>query len=215
MKKIFILFSMLLFTLSFSENAYKVSFEKGFTLNSAETLKNSLEIEKLISDVFSTDTYTEANIRKVLGIGNSATNEENILLSSASSFIQSYLSASKYTLDEIHYVNADTVDISITTLSPDVEKYISSNESALEKRAEQYFKELSGKTIQQVDRDTANQDRYVPVLMAAFLNSVSENMKNIKTVNTKKSTVRVSKANGVWVVNEKIIDELIYSPLSY
>ena len=81
------------------------------------------------------------------------------------------------------------------------------------KRAEQYFKEFSGKTVQQVDKDTANQDKYVPVLMASFLRSISDNMKNIKDVNTEKSIVDVHKKNGVWMLDEKILDQLIYSPL--
>lgn len=213
MKKLFILFSLILFTLSFSEGTYKVSFEKGVKISSAETSQNNAQIENLISSVFGPDTYSLTNIRKMLGFSGSATKEEEALASSASVLLQNFLESSKFTLNEIHYVNSDTADLSITTVTPDVESYISSNEPAIEKRAEQYFKEISGKTVQQVDRDTANQDKYVPVLMAAYLSSVSENIKNIQKTNTNKSDIRVQKVNGVWILNEKILDELIYSPL--
>ena len=214
MKKLLILFSVLLFSYSFSEGAYKVNVPKELKLGTVEISQNNAQIEKLFSETFSADTYSAANIRKAFGIADTTnTKEEEILISNTSSFLQNYLNASKYTINEISYSDANTASVTITIVNPDIDKYVSANESALEKRAEQYFKEFSGKTVQQVDKDTANQDKYVPVLMAAYFRSLSDNMKNIKDTVTNKETVNVYKKNGVWVLDEKIMDSLIYSRL--
>ena len=214
MKKLFILLSIFLFSFSFSESTYKLVVPKELKMSTTEVAQNNSKIENLFSETFSTDTYSVANIRKAFGISETAgTKEEEILISNASAFLQSYLGATKYTINEISYIDADTASVTITVISPDIDKYASANEAALMKRAEQYFKEFSGKTVQQVDKDTANQDKYVPVLMASFLRSISDNMTNIKDFTTDKSVVDVHKKNGVWVLDEKIIDKLIYSTL--
>ena len=214
MKKLLILLSVFLFSFSFSESTYKLTIPKELKMSTTEAALNNSQIENLFSETFSTDTYSAANIRKAFGVTDTTgTKEEEILISSASAFLQSYLGATRYTINEISYIDANTASVTITIISPDIDKYASANESSLMKRAEQYFKEFSGKTVQQVDKDTANQDKYVPVLMASFLRSISDNMKNIKDVNTEKSIVDVHKKNGVWMLDEKILDQLIYSPL--
>ena len=214
MKKLLILFSVFLFSFSFSESTYKLNVPKELKMSTTELAQNNTQIEVLFAETFSADTYSSENLKKAFGISQSTgTKEEDILITTASSFLQSYLGATKYTINEISYIDAATASVTVTVVSPDIDKYANANESALMKRAEQYFKEYTGKTVQQVDKDTANQDKYVPVLMASFLRAISDNMKNIKDVTTDKSVVDVHKKNGVWVLDEKIIDKLIYSPL--
>ena len=209
MKKLLILFSIFLFSFSFSAT-YKVNVPKELKMNSAEVSQNNSQIERLFSETFGTDTYSAANLRKAFGITETTgTKEEEILISNVSVFLQNYLAATKFIINEISYIDANTASVTITVVSPDIDKYASANEPALEKRAEKYFQEFSGKTIQQVDKDTANQDKYVPVLMAAYFRSVSDDIKNIKDTTTDKSTVNIYKKNGVWVLDEEIIDSLV------
>lgn len=213
MKKFLILFSILLFSFSFSET-YNVKIPKNLKMSSAELSQNNSQIEKAFSDIIASDSYSAANMRKAFGITeNTGTKEEELFIFNVSIFMQGYLSATKFHIDEISYSDADTAAVTINVISPDIDKYVSDNEKTIQKRAEQYFKDFSGKTVQQVDKDTNNQDKYVPVLMAALLRSVSDNMKDIKNNTVKKNVVNIHKKNGVWALDETAIGSLLYSPL--
>ncbi len=211
MKKIFfIIFSMFIFTISFSDTTYKVTTDKKIKLSSEDIKKNNLQIENQLAAIFNPQTYDAAKIKKlVLDIDDSTTKEEEILVNSMSSLIKSYLSNSKYKIEEISYTDAQTAKVTISTTSPNVMEYLDANEQALEKQAEKNFKALSGKTVEQVDKDTANQDKYAPVLMASFVSAISDSIGSIKNSSTQTSTLEMKKVYGTWVSDDKLINDLL------
>ena len=103
MKKIFFLiFSMFLFSISFSETSYKVTTDKSVKLTKTEISQNNSQIEKQLTEVFSTDTYDTIKIKSILGIGEN-TSDADTLISPASSLVKAYVSNSKYKIEEIKY----------------------------------------------------------------------------------------------------------------
>ena len=144
-----------------------------------------------------------------MNITDAPTKEEDILINSMSSFIKTYISNSKYSIEEINYSDAQTAKVTFTTSAPNIKNYLDANEQNLEKQAEKIFKTLSGKTVEQVDKDVANQDKYVPILMASFVTALSDNIVNIKEINTQKSTIEMKKVNGTWTFDERLINDLV------
>ena len=211
MKKIFfVIFSIILFSVSFSETTYKVTTDKGVKLKKEEISQNNSQIEAQLAAFFNPQTYDADKIKKsVLNITDAPTKEEDILINSMSSFIKTYISNSKYSIEEINYSDAQTAKVTFTTSAPNIKNYLDANEQNLEKQAEKIFKTLSGKTVEQVDKDVANQDKYVPILMASFVTALSDNIGNIKEINTQKSTIEMKKVNGTWTFDERLINDLV------
>lgn len=211
MKKIFfVIFSIILFSVSFSETTYKVTTDKGVKLKKEEISQNNSQIEAQLAAFFNPQTYDADKIKKsVLNITDAPTKEEDILINSMSSFIKTYISNSKYSIEEINYSDAQTAKVTFTTSAPNIKNYLDANEQNLEKQAEKIFKTLSGKTVEQVDKDVANQDKYVPILMASFVTALSDNIVNIKEINTQKSTIEMKKVNGTWTFDERLINDLV------
>ena len=211
MKKIFfVIFSIILFSVSFSETTYKVTTDKGVKLKKEEISQNNSQIEAQLAAFFNPQTYDADKIKKsVLNITDAPTKEEDILINSMSSFIKTYISNSKYSIEEINYSDAQTAKVTFNTSAPNIKNYLDANEQNLEKQAEKIFKTLSGKTVEQVDKDVANQDKYVPILMASFVTALSDNIVNIKEINTQKSTIEMKKVNGTWTFDERLINDLV------
>lgn len=211
MKKIFlVIFSIILFSISFSETTYKVTTDKSLKLKKEEIAQNNAQIEAQLAAFFNPQTYDADKIKKsVLNLTDAPSKEEDILINSMSSFIKTYISKSKYNIEEINYSDAQTAKVTFTTSAPDIKSYLNANEQNIEKQAEKTFKTLSGKTVEQVDKDTANQDKYVPILMASFITALSDNIVNIKETNTQKSTVEMKKVNGAWTFDDRLINDLI------
>ncbi len=211
MKKIFfVIFSIILFSVSFSETTYKVTTDKGVKLKKEEISQNNSQIEAQLAAFFNPQTYDADKIKKsVLNITDAPTKEEDILINSMSSFIKTYISNSKYSIEEINYSDAQTAKVTFNTSAPNIKNYLDANEQNLEKQAEKIFKTLSGKTVEQVDKDVANQDKYVPILMASFVTALSDNIGNIKEINTQKSTIEMKKVNGTWTFDERLINDLV------
>ena len=159
MKKIFfVIFSIILFSVSFSETTYKVTTDKGVKLKKEEISQNNSQIEAQLAAFFNPQTYDADKIKKsVLNITDAPTKEEDILINSMSSFIKTYISNSKYSIEEINYSDAQTAKVTFNTSAPNIKNYLDANEQNLEKQAEKIFKTLSGKTVEQVDKDVANQ----------------------------------------------------------
>ena len=211
MKKIFfVIFSIILFSVSFSETTYKVTTDKGVKLKKEEISQNNSQIEAQLAAFFNPQTYDADKIKKSdLNITDAPTKEEDILINSMSSFIKTYISNSKYSIEEINYSDAQTAKVTFNTSAPNIKNYLDANEQNLEKQAEKIFKTLSGKTVEQVDKDVANQDKYVPILMASFVTALSDNIGNIKEINTQKSTIEMKKVNGTWTFDERLINDLV------
>lgn len=212
MKKIFfIIFSMFIFTISFSDSAYKVTTGKNVKLSSTDLKNNNSQIENQLAMTFNPQTYDAAKIKKlVLNIDDAATTkEEDILINSMSSLIKAYVSNSKYQIQEISYTDAETAKITISATSPKIMDYVSANEQVFEKQAEKNFKTLSGKTVEQVDKDTVNQDKYAPILMASFVSAIADSISSVKDFSTQSLTIEMKKVNGTWISDDQLINNIL------
>ena len=208
MKKIFFLiFSMFLFSISFSETSYKVTTDKSVKLTKTEISQNNSQIEKQLTEVFSTDTYDTIKIKSILGIGEN-TSDADTLISPASSLVKAYVSNSKYKIEEIKYSDSKTANVLLSITSPNVEDYANNNEQLIEKQAEKTFKTLSGKTIAEAEKLDKEGSVYFVMLLASYFQVVSDNMGSMKNI-TKNTTIEMKKVNGTWTFDERLINDLV------
>ena len=114
MKKIFfVIFSIILFSVSFSETTYKVTTDKGVKLKKEEISQNNSQIEAQLAAFFNPQTYDADKIKKsVLNITDAPTKEEDILINSMSSFIKTYISKSKYNIGVSLFTTKKDIDCS-------------------------------------------------------------------------------------------------------
>ena len=199
MKKTLIPVIFLLFSLMLLGN-YTVTQGTGVKLSEKELKANNTEIENRVKTVFDINSYSPEEVKSIIWreyplLTSSSTEEADVFIN----YIKSLFTNTKYEIKRINYTDSNTAKLTLAVSIPNLDELSADEKQAeIEKKVEKKFTEKTGVTYSALEKDDKLMKKYESLLITLYMETSSEEIKNIKTYN-KEETVYTMKKNGnVW-----------------
>ena len=199
MKKTLIPVIFLLFSLMLLGN-YTVTQGTGVKLSEKELKANNTEIENRVKTVFDINSYSTEEVKSIIWreyplLTSSSAEEADVFIN----YIKSLFTNTKYEIKRINYTDSNTAKLTLAVSIPNLDELSADEKQAeIEKKVEKKFTEKTGITYSALEKDNKLMKKYESLLITLYMETSSEEIKNIKTYN-KEETVYTMKKNGnVW-----------------
>ena len=199
MKKTLISVIFLIFSLTVFGN-YTVTQGANVKLSEKELKANNTEIENRVKTVFDINSYSTEEVKSIIWreyplLTSSSAEEADVFIN----YIKSLFTNTKYEIKRINYTDSNTAKLTLAVSIPNLDE-LSADEkqTEIEKKVEKKFTEKTGITYSALEKDNKLMKKYESLLITLYMETSSEEIKNIKTYN-KEETVYTMKKNGnVW-----------------
>ena len=199
MKKTLISVIFLIFSLTVFGN-YTVTQGANVKLSEKELKANNTEIENRVKTVFDINSYSTEEVKSIIWreyplLTSSSTEEADVFIN----YIKSLFTNTKYEIKRINYTDSNTAKLTLAVSIPNLDELSADEKQAeIEKKVEKKFTEKTGITYSALEKDNKLMKKYESLLITLYMETSSEEIKNIKTYN-KEETVYTMKKNGnVW-----------------
>ena len=199
MKKTLIPVIFLLFSLMLLGN-YTVTQGTGVKLSEKELKANNTEIENRVKTVFDINSYSPEELRSIIwreypNLTSSPSEEADVFIN----YIKSVFSNTKYEIKSINYTDSNTAKVILSVSIPNPDELSSDAKQAeIEKTVEKKFTEKTGVTYSALEKDKNLMKKYEPLLLRLYMETSTEEIKNIKTYNKEESVYTMKKSGNVW-----------------
>lgn len=199
MKKTLISVIFLIFSLTVFGN-YTVTQGANVKLSEKELKANNTEIENRVKTVFDINSYSTEEVKSIIWreyplLTSSSAEEADVFIN----YIKSLFTNTKYEIKRINYTDSNTAKLTLAVSIPNLDELSADTKQAeIEKKVEKKFTEKTGITYSALEKDNKLMKKYESLLITLYMETSSEEIKNIKTYN-KEETVYTMKKNGnVW-----------------
>lgn len=199
MKKTLISVIFLIFSLTVFGN-YTVTQGANVKLSEKELKANNTEIENRVKTVFDINSYSTEEVKSIIWreyplLTSSSAEEADVFIY----YIKSLFTNTKYEIKRINYTDSNTAKLTLAVSIPNLDELSADEKQAeIEKKVEKKFTEKTGITYSALEKDNKLMKKYESLLITLYMETSSEEIKNIKTYN-KEETVYTMKKNGnVW-----------------
>ena len=199
MKKTLISVIFLIFSLTVFGN-YTVTQGAKVKLSEKELKANNTEIENRVKTVFDINSYSTEEVKSIIWreyplLTSSSAEEADVFIN----YIKSLFTNTKYEIKRINYTDSNTAKLTLAVSIPNLDELSADEKQAeIEKKVEKKFTEKTGITYSALEKDNKLMKKYESLLITLYMETSSEEIKNIKTYN-KEETVYTMKKNGnVW-----------------
>ncbi|MDR2879272.1 MAG: hypothetical protein LBV03_05110 [Fusobacteriales bacterium] len=199
MKKTLISVIFLIFSLTVFGN-YTVTQGANVKLSEKELKTSNTEIENRVKTVFDINSYSPEEVKSIIWreyplLTSSSTEEADVFIN----YIKSLFSHTRYEIKRINYTDSNTAKLTLSVFIPNLDELSADTKQAeIEKKVEKKFNEKTGITYNALEKDNKLMKKYESLLITLYMETSSEEIKNIKTFN-KEETVYTMKKNGnVW-----------------
>ena len=199
MKKTLISVIFLIFSLTVFGN-YTVTQGTNVKLTEKELKANNTEIENRVKTVFDINSYSTEEVKSIIWreyplLTSSSAEEADVFIN----YIKSLFTNTKYEIKRINYTDSNTAKLTLAVSIPNLDELSADEKQAeIEKKVEKKFTEKTGITYSALEKDNKLMKKYESLLITLYMETSSEEIKNIKTYN-KEETVYTMKKNGnVW-----------------
>ena len=199
MKKTLISVIFLIFSLTVFGN-YTVTQGANVKLSEKELKANNTEIENRVKTVFDINSYSTEEVKSIIWreyplLTSSSAEEADVFIN----YIKSLFTNTKYEIKRINYTDSNTAKLTLAVSIPNLDELSADEKQAeIEKKVEKKFTEKTGVTYSALEKDNKLMKKYESLLITLYMETSSEEIKNIKTYN-KEETVYTMKKNGnVW-----------------
>ena len=199
MKKTLISVIFLIFSLTVFGN-YTVTQGANVKLSEKELKANNMEIENRVKTVFDINSYSTEEVKSIIWreyplLTSSSAEEADVFIN----YIKSLFTNTKYEIKRINYTDSNTAKLTLVVSIPNLDELSADEKQAeIEKKVEKKFTEKTGITYSALEKDNKLMKKYESLLITLYMETSSEEIKNIKTYN-KEETVYTMKKNGnVW-----------------
>ena len=199
MKKTLIPVIFLLFSLMLLGN-YTVTQGTGVKLSEKELKANNTEIENRIKTVFDINSYSPEELRSIIwreypNLTSSPSEEADVFIN----YIKSVFSNTKYEIKSINYTDSNTAKVILSVSIPNPDEFsFDAKQAEIEKTVEKKFTEKTGVTYSALEKDKNLMKKYEPLLLRLYMETSTEEIKNIKTYNKEESVYTMKKSGNVW-----------------
>ena len=199
MKKTLISAMFLLFSLMMFGN-YTVTQGTNVKLSEKELKANNTEIENRVKTVFDINSYSPEEVKSIVWREyprlTSAPDEEASVFVN---YIKSLFSNTRYEIKRINYTDSNTAKVTLAVSIPNLDELSSdAKQEEIEKKVEKKFTEKTGIAYSTLEKDDNLVKKYEPMLLALYMETSSEEIKNIKTFNKEESVYTMKKTGNVW-----------------
>ena len=199
MKKTLISVIFLIFSLTVFGN-YTVTQGANVKLSEKELKANNMEIENRVKTVFDINSYSTEEVKSIIWreyplLTSSSAEEADVFIN----YIKSLFTNTKYEIKRINYTDSNTAKLTLAVSIPNLDELSADEKQAeIEKKVEKKFTEKTGITYSALEKDNKLMKKYESLLITLYMETSSEEIKNIKPYN-KEETVYTMKKNGnVW-----------------
>lgn len=199
MKKTLISVIFLIFSLTVFGN-YTVTQGANVKLSEKELKANNTEIENRVKTVFDINSYSTEEVKSIIWreyplLTSSSAEEADVFIN----YIKSLFTNTRYEIKRINYTDSNTAKLTLAVSIPNLDELSADEKQAeIEKKVEKKFTEKTGITYSALEKDNKLMKKYESLLITLYMETSSEEIKNIKTYN-KEETVYTMKKNGnVW-----------------
>ena len=199
MKKTLISVIFWIFSLTVFGN-YTVTQGANVKLSEKELKANNMEIENRVKTVFDINSYSTEEVKSIIWreyplLTSSSAEEADVFIN----YIKSLFTNTKYEIKRINYTDSNTAKLTLAVSIPNLDELSADEKQAeIEKKVEKKFTEKTGITYSALEKDNKLMKKYESLLITLYMETSSEEIKNIKTYN-KEETVYTMKKNGnVW-----------------
>ncbi|WP_435308080.1 hypothetical protein [Sebaldella termitidis] len=199
MKKTLISVIFLIFSLTVFGN-YTVTQGANVKLSEKELKANNTEIENRVKTVFDINSYSTEEVKSIIWreyplLTSSSAEEADVFIN----YIKSLFTNTRYEIKRINYTDSNTAKLTLAVSIPNLDELSADEKQAeIEKKVEKKFTEKTGITYSALEKDNKLMKKYESLLITFYMETSSEEIKNIKTYN-KEETVYTMKKNGnVW-----------------
>ena len=199
MKKTLISVIFLIFSLTVFGN-YTVTQGANGKLREKELKANNMEIENRVKTVFDINSYSTEEVKSIIWreyplLTSSSAEEADVFIN----YIKSLFTNTRYEIKRINYTDSNTAKLTLAVSIPNLDELSADEKQAeIEKKVEKKFTEKTGITYSALEKDNKLMKKYESLLITLYMETSSEEIKNIKTYN-KEETVYTMKKNGnVW-----------------
>ena len=199
MKKTLISVIFLIFSLTVFGN-YTVTQGANVKLSEKELKANNTEIENRVKTVFDINSYSTEEVKSIIWreyplLTSNSTEEADVFIN----YIKSLFANTRYEIKRINYTDSNTAKLTLAVSIPNLDELSADEKQAeIEKKVEKKFTEKTGITYSALEKDNKLMKKYESLLITLYMETSSEEIKNIKTYN-KEETVYTMKKNGnVW-----------------
>ena len=199
MKKTLISVIFLIFSLTVFGN-YTVTQGANVKLSEKELKANNMEIENRVKTVFDINSSSTEEVKSIIWreyplLTSSSAEEADVFIN----YIKSLFTNTKYEIKRINYTDSNTAKLTLAVSIPNLDELSADEKQAeIEKKVEKKFTEKTGITYSALEKDNKLMKKYESLLITLYMETSSEEIKNIKTYN-KEETVYTMKKNGnVW-----------------
>ena len=199
MKKTLISVIFLIFSLTVFGN-YTVTQGANVKLSEKELKANNMGIENRVKTVFDINSYSTEEVKSIIWreyplLTSSSAEEADVFIN----YIKSLFTNTKYEIKRINYTDSNTAKLTLAVSIPNLDELSADEKQAeIEKKVEKKFTEKTGITYSALEKDNKLMKKYESLLITLYMETSSEEIKNIKTYD-KEETVYTMKKNGnVW-----------------
>ena len=199
MKKTLISVIFLIFSLTVFGN-YTVTQGANVKLSEKELKTNNTEIENRVKTVFDINSYSPEEVKSIIWreyplLTSSSAEEADVFIN----YIKSLFTNTKYEIKRINYTDSNTAKLTLAVSIPNLDELSADEKQAeIEKKVEKKFTEKTGITYSALEKDNKLMKKYESLLITLYMETSSEEIKNIKTYNKEETVYTMKKTGNVW-----------------
>ena len=199
MKKTLISVIFLIFSLTVFGN-YTVTQGANVKLSEKELKANNTEIENRVKTVFDINSYSTEEVKSIIWreyplLTSSSAEEADVFIN----YIKSLFTNTKYEIKRINYTDSNTAKLTLAVSIPNLDELSADEKQAeIEKKVEKKFTEKTGITYSALEKDSKLMKKYESLLITLYMETSSEEIKNIKTYNKEETVYTMKKTGNVW-----------------
>lgn len=199
MKKTLISVIFLIFSLTVFGN-YTVTQGANVKLSEKELKANNMEIENRVKTVFDINSYSTEEVKSIIWreyplLTSSSAEEADVFIN----YIKSLFTNTKYEIKRINYTDSNTAKLTLAVSIPNLDELSADEKQAeIEKKVEKKFTEKTGITYSALEKDNKLMKKYESLLITLYMETSSEEIKNIKTYNKEETVYTMKKTGNVW-----------------
>ena len=199
MKKTLISVIFLIFSLTVFGN-YTVTQGANVKLSEKELKTNNTEIENRVKTVFDINSYSTEEVKSIIWreyplLTSSSAEEADVFIN----YIKSLFTNTKYEIKRINYTDSNTAKLTLAVSIPNLDELSADAKQAeIEDKVEKKFTEKTGVTYSALEKDNKLMKKYESLLITLYMETSSEEIKNIKTYNKEETVYTMKKTGNVW-----------------
>lgn len=209
MKKILLLV-FLMFSIGFSNNTYKTTYDKSFKLSKKDETLNNSKIEKSLSKFFNAEELKNS-FEDYSKFTDNMTDDAFESMDIFTNFIivssRGILKHTSYSISGINYLSPEKADVVLKITMPELND--SDDQDLFGSLMEEKFKKRTNRDLNDLDNISKQQEKeYFKIFLELMGEVFEEILTKNKTYNTFTKTVPIEKINNEWVVQENIFNLL-------